>query len=123
MIFLLNPERILLESLELARLKIATQVNIVPEKVDARLEIKDGKVIPVFHIIANIDGAWEKNYTEQSMRDIWKEIQPGLAERLRGLLEVRYGCGQSKEAQAGEDPEGANIEERGGEPVRGLHLC
>lgn len=103
MIFLLNPERVLLESLEMARLKIAAKAEVVPEKVSARLEVKDNKLLPVFAIQGAVAGAWEKSYTEQVMREIWKEIQPELVIRLRGLLEVRYGCVQSKEAQTGEE--------------------
>jgi hypothetical protein len=122
MIFLLNPARVLLESLELARLKLAARTNTVPEKVTARLEVNDGKIMPVFQLSCDIAGALEKEYIEKLMRDIWKEGQPELIERLRGLLEVRYGCGPSKEAETGEDTQGTNVEERGGESVRGLDM-
>jgi len=99
MIFLLNNERVLLEIMELARLRIAQESGIAQAQVEARLEVKGRKITPTFRLEGEIAGALEKSYTEQLMRDVWRGVQIEMIERLRGLLEVRYGCGEPQEVK------------------------
>lgn len=99
MIFLLNVERVLLEGIELARLRISKESGIGLAQIEARLDIQDGRVVPTFKLAGEIAGALEQVYTEQLMRDVWRGVQVELIERLRGLLEVRYGCSQPQKSE------------------------
>jgi hypothetical protein len=99
MIFLLNTERVLLEIMELARLRISQESGVALDQIEARLEAIEHKIIPTFKLAGEIAGALEKSYTEQLMRDVWRGVQIEMVERLRGLLEVRHGCSKPKEVK------------------------
>jgi hypothetical protein len=93
MIFLLNRERILLEVVELARLKIAALLDVDPARVTTRIELNEGKVSPVFEVAS--EGAEE--LAEGRVRDVvaavYSRTMTEYTARLEGLQMTRRNLG------------------------------
>lgn len=83
MIFLINRERVLKEMMELARLKIATALNISDRLVTAEIKIEDGKLIPKF----KVDNAQVGSVVliKRVIESVYIEIKQELAYRLKAL--------------------------------------
>ena len=90
MIFLLNRERVLLEVVELARLKIAGVLMVPSRAVTARLEMKSGSLVPVF----DVDAEQAKGPSREELREViatvYGETTVELSGRLAGLEMSRH---------------------------------
>lgn len=90
MIFLLNRERILMEMLELAKLKISGKLKIPESEIVAGVTLtKDNKLAPEFKINSAIE-ANDKIYAEVITNE-WGVLRGELEARLAGLESNRYG--------------------------------
>lgn len=90
-IFLLNPERVLAEIAELAKLHISEILKVESTAVTVDLElVPGGKVIPTFNVDVPNVGALEKQFVQKGIAEVWLGwAKQELVDRLRGLREVR----------------------------------
>ena len=96
MICLLNVERVIKESVELAALKIAKVMHVDRGDIGVQVSVAKGdggiEINPKFILDDGVDpGPLEKQIIEKEMSRIWGEVRPLLVERLKGLNEVRRG--------------------------------
>jgi len=91
MIFLLNRERVIMEILELAKLKIALRLKIPESDIVAGVVLdKDKKLIPDFKINTAVVGN-DKAYAE-ALADVWGNLRKELQARLDGLGDSHYAA-------------------------------
>jgi hypothetical protein len=95
LIFLLNRERVLLEVVELARLKIAGVLRVPAEAVSAHLERKDDKASPVFDISMDEAKGLTQDMVREVIASVYAETSMELANRLAGLSETRRALGEA----------------------------
>jgi hypothetical protein len=89
MIFLLNRERVLVEVVELARLKIAGLLRVPASSVTARLDLKDGKVSPVFEVETKEALGIPQAAVQEVIASIYAETMTEFAARMEGLRMTR----------------------------------
>lgn len=116
-VFLLNAERVLAEVAELAKLHISEILKVEPTAVTCSLELaKGGKVIPTFNVEAPEAGAWEKDYIQKAIAEVWLGwAKQELVDRLSGLSEVRRDG--TEEDRPDTSPKEAQEEEAGQDPA------
>ena len=86
---LLNKERVAVEAMELARIKISVMLKVPIEEVLSRWEHKDGRMVPAFDVDpAKIKGM-DEDTIKQSMGAVWRWLKDSLSERLSGLEQQR----------------------------------
>ena len=83
--FLLNTERVLLEVVELARLRISRELGLPPEKVSVRLSLEGGKVAPCFDVDSDIS----ELEVQSAIKTIWGQLLKELSTRINGLGDRR----------------------------------
>jgi hypothetical protein len=94
-IFLLNRERVLLEVLELARLKIASLLNVPAQAVAARMELNAGKVSPVFEVRSDEAQELSEEAVGEAIASVYSRIMEEYAIRLDGLQTTKAQTGTS----------------------------
>lgn len=87
-VFLLNQERVLLEVMELTRLKIAGALKIAPEDVTCSFDVVKGKPRPTF-AVKNPPPGIEPELVRETMATIYAHMKLELAQRFAGLEERR----------------------------------
>ena len=85
MYFLLNTERVLLEVMELARLRISNELGLPPEKVSVRFSLEGGKVVPFFDVDSDIS----ELEVQSAIKAIWGQLLKELSTRINGLGDRR----------------------------------
>jgi len=84
-IFLYNKERIMLEGLELAKLKISQRMGLSKNIVEGCFIIKEGKVVPDFTIDPNEIPLKFKDTAESVVKEVWTSVSQIINERLSNL--------------------------------------
>jgi hypothetical protein len=95
MIFLLNRERVLLEVIQLARLKIASLLNVPAQAVAARMELKAGMVSPVFEVSPDETKEFSEEAVRNAIASVYDRVMDECATRLDGLQMTRAQIGVS----------------------------
>lgn len=93
MIFLINRERVLLEVVELARLKIAALLDLPAQAVAARMELEAGKVSPVFEVASGHARERSEGHIRDVVASVYARTMEEYAARLEGLEMTRRRIG------------------------------
>jgi hypothetical protein len=94
-IFLLNRERVLLEVVELARLKIAALLKLPGPAVSARIELKAGRLSPVFEVASDMARGLSEVDVREAIASVREGTRAELTTRLEGLQITRQQMGAS----------------------------
>jgi hypothetical protein len=89
-VFLINRERVLLETTELCQLKIAGVLKVPPSQVTFRIEASKGKPLPIFEV-TNPPPDLEPELVRETMATIYANLKLEMAQRFEGLGERRAG--------------------------------
>ncbi len=89
MIFLLNPEYVVWEVVELARLQICEVLKVPTEKVEAKIDLADGKLSPEFLIDADDVEGVTPDEIREVMRNIYADCKEEMESRLAGISKRR----------------------------------
>lgn len=89
MIFLLNPEYVVWEVVELARLQICEVLKVPTSKVEATIDLADGRMSPEFLVDADdVDGVTLDEIREV-MRHVYADCKEEMESRLEGVTKRR----------------------------------
>lgn len=101
MIFLLNPEYVVWEVVEMARIQICEVLKVSTGKVEATIDLADGKLSPEFLVDMDYVEGITPDEVREVMRHIYADCKEEMKSRLKGVTKSR---------------EDVLIELRGGEP-------
>lgn len=85
MIFLWNKERILIEGLELAQLKISSELGFDKNVVEAEYIEKDGKLFPDFKIDKSLIPIKYLDGIDSVIKGVWVEVERITNEKLENI--------------------------------------
>ena len=89
MIFLLNPEYVMWEIVEMARLQICEVLKVPKSKVQAKLDLADEKLSPEFTLdLDDVEGVTADEVREV-MKNIYQDCKAEAEVRLAGVLDRR----------------------------------
>ena len=85
MIFLWNKERILLEGMELAKLKISQELGFDKNVVTGEYKLHEGSVIPDFKIDKDILPMSKLDEVEIVIKNVWDYVSNKMNEQLQNI--------------------------------------
>ncbi len=89
MIVVLNRDVVLMEAVELARLKIAQALSCDPRLIDARIDLKDGKPAPTFGVPQEVVTDLPEADVREVLSSVYWGVRRELSERMEFLGTTR----------------------------------
>ncbi len=89
MIFPLNPEYVVWEVVELARLQMCEVLRVPTSAMEAKLELAAEKLSPEFMVDANVCKGVSTDDIRFVMEEIYKQCKEELEVRLDGVKQTR----------------------------------